>query len=139
MRFRRIPVAAALSLAAAFPSAARGQESALVCAVAAGVECDARLDCRPPVTEQAPPSFLHIDVETSTITLLAPEDRRGETTRIQAIERSDGQIVLSGIEAGRGWSILIEKPDGKMTLSVTAPGTGFVVFGTCIPSGRAAP
>lgn len=139
MRVHGTAVVAALCLATTLPSAATGQESPLVCAIATGVECDAALDCRPPMPEQPPPSFLHIDLEARTITLLAPEERRGETTKIQAVERSDDQTVLSGIETDRGWSIVVEKTSGQMTLSVTSPGAGFLVFGTCIPSDQAAP
>lgn len=103
------------------------------------MECDEKLGCAPPQLDVTPPSFLHVDVDKKVITLLAPAERRGEQTAIRAAERLDDRLVLSGIEASRGWGMVVEDADGSMTLTVTMAGAGFVVFGNCISVATASP
>ncbi len=86
-----------------------------------------------------PPTFIHVDVEGGVITLLAPESRRGEQTSIAATARQEGQTILSGAEAGRGWSMVISDDDFDMSLTMTEDRTGFVVFGECIPEDQVTP
>lgn len=113
-------------------AAVPGLESPMVCSVARAVECADDLTCGPPVPQMTPPTFLHVDLEGQRVTLLGPAERRGETTQIRAVQREAGHIILTGIEAGRGWSMLIAEADGNMTLTVTAERSGFVVFGSCL-------
>jgi len=111
----------------------------LVCSIARGVECDGNLDCQPPTERTNTPTFIHVDPEKKVVTLLGPPHRRGETTRIQAMERKQGRITLSGVEAGRGWSMVITEDSGSMTLAVADPDAAFVVFGRCLCADEAKP
>lgn len=105
----------------------------LVCSIVRGVECDDELNCGPVMsTRGAPPTFLDVDVDARRITILAPDERRGETTQIRAIEDTEDRVIMTGIEGSRGWSMIIFKADGSMVLTMTAEGSGFVVFGQCI-------
>lgn len=104
----------------------------LVCSIARGVECNGNLDCAPPTDRTNAPTFIHVDPEKKVVTLLAPAKRRGEVTRIQAMDRSGGLLTLSGVEAGRGWSLVITEETGNMTLTVADPDAAFVVFGRCL-------
>ncbi len=125
-----------LLIAAGGPAA----DSPLVCSLVRAVECDGTLNCGPPInTLGAAPTFLNVDLDGKRITILAPAERRGETTEIRAIERTEDRVVLTGIEAGRGWSMIIFEEDNSMILTMTAEGSGFVVFGNCIDSEMTSP
>jgi hypothetical protein len=117
------------------------QSAPMVCSVVSGLECDDSLNCQPPLElrDLPPPTFIHVDVEGGVITLLAPESRRGEQTTIGTATRQEGQTILTGAEAGRGWSMVISDDDLDMSLTMTEDGTGFVVFGACIPEDRVTP
>ena len=120
-------------------AAGKEQQKPLVCSIARGVECGGDLDCRPPTERTNAPTFIHVDLAKNLVTLLAPASRRGETTRIQAMERSGGHITLSGVEAGRGWSMVVAESSGNMTLTVADPDAGFVVFGRCLCTDQVTP
>ncbi len=75
------------------------------------------------------------DVESSTITILSPPSRWGETTQILGMERGGDHIILTGIEAGRGWSMVMAISDGDMTLTATDDGRAFIGRGKCVDAG----
>ena len=116
-----------------------GKVKPLVCSIARGVECNGDLDCQPPTARTNAPTFIHVDPDKKLVTLLGPPSRRGETTRIQAMDRSGGLLTLSGVEAGRGWSLVITESTGNMTLTVADPDAGFVVFGRCLCADETTP
>jgi len=115
------------------------QEGPLICSITSGLECDASSQCQAPLPDPPAPTFIHVDTEGGLITLLAPESRRGEQTRIGTATVQDGRTILTGAEAGRGWSMAIENEDLSMTLTMTEPGTGIVVFGACMAAGETTP
>jgi hypothetical protein len=78
-----------------------------------------------------PPTFLRVNAETKEITLLAPESRKGEVTVISTAERGDAIWIMTGIEDGRVWSMVISD-EGHMTLSVTGDGATWSVFGNAL-------
>ncbi|UCG75728.1 MAG: hypothetical protein JSV95_13625 [Gemmatimonadota bacterium] len=123
------------------PTTSAAQEAAAVCALGALRECGPDLQCLPasPWQDPEPPGFVRVDVESETITILSPPSRRGETTRIRGMERTGDNIILTGIEAGRGWSMVIAISDGEMTLSATDDGTAFIGRGKCIDAGLVEP
>jgi hypothetical protein len=135
-------IAAGVALASlCLPAPGAAQEAAAVCALGSLQECGPQLECLPasPWQDPEPPGFIRVDVESSTITLLSPPSRRGETTQILGMERTGDHIVLTGIEAGRGWSMVIAISDGAMTLSATDDGYAFVGRGKCIDAGLLEP
>lgn len=139
---RRFLIAAGVVLASlSLPATAAAQEAAAVCALGSLQECGPHLECLPasPWQDPEPPGFVRVDVESSTITILSPPSRRGETTQILGMERTGDHIVLTGIEAGRGWSMVIAISDGDMTLSATDDGYAFIGRGKCIDAGLLEP
>ena len=100
----------------------------ILASITQGTECDADLGCMPPLQDRPIPRFLRIDVRKKLITILAPIDRKGETTAIQFVEQMDDRIVIGGTEAKRVWSAILHQ-DGTMTLGLSDVGVGFVVFG----------
>lgn len=77
------------------------------------------------------PTFLRVDVDKKEVTLLAPESRRGEVTRIDNVRRGEGLSIFSGIEEARAWSLIITA-QGRVTLSVASDGAVWSVFGSAI-------
>lgn len=110
----------------------------LVCSLARAIECASDLSCGAPEFLRTPASFMYVDLDAMAVTLLAPEERRGEITRITGMERREGRVLLSGIEGDRSWSVMI-LVDGSMTLTIAAEASGFVVFGQCLPADQTRP
>jgi hypothetical protein len=110
----------------------------LVCSVTKAIECASDLSCGAPEYLATPPSFIHVDVDNMAVTLLAPEERRGEVSPINDVEQREDRVLLTGIDGDRSWSMMI-LDDGAMTLTVAAEESGFVVFGQCIPADQTRP
>ena len=62
---------------------------------------------------------------------LLDQERRGEATKIQRIEKPEGRVILQGVEGGRGWSLNLSQETGNIVMTVAGDGSGFVVFGEC--------
>ena len=119
-------------------SALTAQATPLLCSITQAIECDETLGCAP-YSEEAPPTFLHIDLDRSLVTILGPPERRGETTEINHSTVLETQWIHSGVQAGKGWTMAISKADGSMSMAVTEEHVGFVVFGRCIASDQLSP
>ncbi len=130
-----------LTMAAAVPGSGQqsGQADQYVCSVSKAIECDGDLNCGAPAPQQAAPTFIHLDLDEERITLLAPPERRGETTQIRAMERDGDHLVLSGIEAGRGWSLNMSESTGNMSITINFGDAAWIVFGQCIAEDKASP
>ncbi len=132
----RLPMIGAFMLLASLtaPTVLKAQETAALCSIGALQECGPNLQCAnvSPWMDPEPPAFFRFDVETSEITILSPPSRRGETTQVLGQKRTGDHIILTGIEAGRGWSMVIAISDGDMTFSATDDGFAFVGRGKCI-------
>ena len=68
------------------------------------------------------------NADKKELTILGPDSRRGEVTRLESVQEIDGQHVFSGVENGRVISVIITK-DGRMTLSIISDGVVWSVFG----------
>ncbi len=103
----------------------------LICAFMYSFECSPDEDCREGGADDVViADFVRIDFKAKVMTLL-DEERRGETTQINRIEKLDSRLVLQGVEAGRAWSLAIDHASGDLVLTVSGDDTGFVVFGEC--------
>ena len=98
----------------------------LICASVQAVNCEPGEDCERGLPESiGAPQFLRIDFAKKEI--VGPL----RTTTIRSTETSDAQIILQGVELGMGWTIVLDRETGKMTMTLTGRGEGFVVFGAC--------
>jgi hypothetical protein len=110
-------------------SADAGAGQSWICAINMAVECGEDGECGPPdFGSLMPPTFLRVDTGRMEVTLLAPKERQGEITVIDEAQEIDGLWVLTGVEEGRSWSMIIN-PEGYMTLSVTYDGVTWSAFG----------
>jgi len=110
-----------------------------LCSVTSAVAVDEDGTIGPPdLGDRERPTFMRVDAAKKELTLLAPESRRGEVTKLEAVHEKDGMVILSGVEDGRNVSLLIAA-DGRMTLSVIADGVVWSVFGNALAEGDAKP
>ncbi len=106
-----------------------------LCSVTSAVAVDEDGTVGPPdLGDRDRPTFMRVDAAKKELTLLAPESRRGEVTKLESVHEKDGMYVLSGMENGRNVSLIIAA-DGRMTLSVIADGVVWSVFGHALPEG----
>ena len=110
----------------------------LLCSLARAIECASDLSCGAPEFLRTPASFIYVDFDAMAVTLLAPDERRGEVTRITGMEQREDRVLLTGIQGDRSWSVMI-LDDGAMSLTVAAEASGFVVFGRCLPADKTRP
>lgn len=75
------------------------------------------------------PAFVRIDVNGKKIMIL-DDGRENEVTTIQNVSKSDGALVIQGVEAGRGWTYLINR-NGETVLTVSGDGVAWAAFGDC--------
>ena len=108
-----------------------------VCAISSAVAVDEDGTVgTPDLGDRERPTFFRIDPTKKELTLLAPESRRGEVTKFDSVHETEGTRVFSGLEHGRGLTVIIT-PDGRLTLSVVGDGVVWSVFGHALPEGEA--
>ena len=83
------------------------------------------------------PDFIEVDFAAKELrtTKASGENRK---TPIRDVVRADGQVVVSGLQNGRAFTLAITEDTGTATLSMAAPGKGGVAFAVCtpMPAGR---
>jgi hypothetical protein len=78
------------------------------------------------------PQFIIVDLEQGELrTTKASGENR--TTPIKNMERSDGQIVLQGVELRRAFSFVIHESSGEASIAVALDGVAIAAFGACTP------
>ena len=90
-------------------------------------ECDERL-----AESIGMPQFFKINFKKNMISSIS-ENEDSRTTKILHIDKSDQSIILQGIQNEKSWGMRISKETGKATLTISDEGTGFVIFGACLP------
>ena len=46
-------------------------------------------------------------------------------------EKTETQIVMQGVENNRGWSAILDRADGTLTLSTVGRDVSYMIFGAC--------
>lgn len=119
---------ALLLLVAAQAMAADGDVR--TCALTKVIECTPDAGCGDWTVQDVDlPRFIKLDLTGKIITSLDKEVSR--TSRITSLEQNKNMIILHGTEL-RGWSAVIDRESGDLTLSAAGQGEGFIVFGSCI-------
>jgi hypothetical protein len=118
----------------AIPLVAKGSDRApsLICAPAEIMACSETGDCRRVTPESMEfPRFFKIDFDKKIIRgiLLDGEVR---TVKIEQWKSFEGKLVLHGVQKGRGWSVVLTEPEGRMTIAVSDEKEGIMIFGACV-------
>lgn len=108
-----------------------------LCSVGSAVAVDEDGTVGPPdLGDRERPTFFRLDADRKELTLLAPESRRGEVTKLESVRETNGQHVFSGVENGRVISVIVTA-EGRMTLSIINDGVVWSVFGHALADGPA--
>jgi len=78
------------------------------------------------------PEFIEVDLKRKTLaaTRASGENR---STPIGNMSREAGYIYLSGVEGGRGFSMVISENTGDLTFVIATDGETAAMFGDCTP------
>ena len=79
------------------------------------------------------PRFLRLDTGKKRLYTTSASGENRETIA-DSIERADGQLILQGVEAGRGYSLFIHEPSGQATFASAAEGRSATAFAACTPA-----
>ena len=110
----------------------------ILCYTAQVVECDVATTCAKTsaLTADAP-RFLRVKLDQKTIETIRQGDRR-QTTEIKGMARSDGLILLQGVEPARkgersalGWTMSLDEANGDMVITASGRDVGYTLFGAC--------
>jgi hypothetical protein len=112
----------------------------LYCALMDTVQCLPGGECQEVEAEEVNlPNFLVIDFKKDKITTTKVRGNK-RTSKIENKKLVDGKLIVQGAEDGAegvkdglGWSIAINDTTGKMVLTGSGDGVGFVFFGACTP------
>jgi hypothetical protein len=116
-----------LASAAATAAAPRG---GLLCAIAEARECGARGECsEADLVEANFPRFLTVDLVGQRLHGTRPDGTEASSV-IRNSFRQDDRVMLTGVENGRGWSVVLGE-DGSFVLAASDLGTAYTLFGYC--------
>lgn len=119
--------------ALAFSAAAEPVDGSkpLLCATIDTIECVAQADCQYGTSDSLGfPQFLEIDTQGKRITADRPDGTRLDTT-ITTVSEFDDRLVFQGVENSMGWSVSINRANGRMTVAIAGKQIAFMVFGAC--------
>ena len=142
--FRMLLAASTIALTSASANAADFDGSkTMLCALSEAAECSRGKGCASETVDSINlPSLVEVNAKQNTITSkdptrpvteADPENNLPATGKatIKRQESMSGLLVLQGVDNGRAWSMAINQDTGRMTVSATSDGTGFVIQGAC--------
>jgi hypothetical protein len=113
--------------------AAAQDVEALICETDRSFDCAPGSDCIEDDAEAIGlPSILHVNLKNDQVVGTMP-DGTDLTADFTGEVQKDGRLVVTGIQAGLGWTMTVAKETGTMALTVSGDSIGFVVFGSCVP------
>jgi hypothetical protein len=100
----------------------------LICATVDAHACDPGEACLRGLPDDiGAPRFMRVDFAAKTIS--GPK----RTTQIRYIDTSVDQVLMQGTELGYAWTVVLDKADGSMSMTLVNRDDTFVVFGYCTP------
>jgi len=106
----------------------------LLCAPTDAIQCEGAGECsRKEVELLNMAKFLYVDFKAKTLKGTIEGATSEETSSIQTVQKLDGGTLIQGAESGRGWSLVVDKGTGDMTLAIAGDDIAFVLFGVCQP------
>lgn len=107
-----------------------GDTVPLVCVPVSVAECDATATCAEATLEDVglPPGW-RVDFAAKRVSALGAD----RSSPLQLVDVGEVVIVLQGGQNGRGWSVVIDRASGRMSLAVADAEGAFVLSGHCKP------
>jgi len=78
------------------------------------------------------PDFVKLDIRGKHVTS-SPPGGEVQRTPITTIQRTNGLILLQGVDGDRPFSWLITEATGEGTMTMSSPQAGITVFTVCAP------
>ena len=128
--------AIALCLVASHVAAASDFDGSrnLLCAPTDAIQCEGAGECsRKEVELLNMAKFLDVDFKARTIKGTIEGGTSEQKSEIQTVQKLEGTTLIQGAENGRGWSLIVDKGTGDMTLAIAGDDLAFVLFGVCRP------
>jgi len=101
----------------------------LICATVDAHACDPGETCLHGLPDDiGVPRFMRIDFAEKTIA--GPK----RTTQIRYLDTSADQILMQGTELGYAWTVVIDKTDGTLSMTLVDRDDTYAVFGYCTPT-----
>ena len=134
MRIKRLPLSLLLITPLAIVTAHADDVTGankLLCSSGQLAACfdDGSCDHAPPSALNVP-AFIEVDLVKKQLST-TPASGENRVSPIRNMERTEGRIVLQGVEGGRAFSLLIDEQTGALTAAVARNGLGVIVFGNC--------
>lgn len=132
-----VSIGLACSLFGLLPSAHAAPANVL-CSTAQVVECGTTMPCETASALSADaPLFLRLKLNEKTVETIREGDRK-QTSSIRDMVRSDGLVLLQGVEPARqgersaiGWTMSIDETNGSMVITASGRDVGYTLFGAC--------
>lgn len=114
-------------------AAALDTSKPVICAFTNGFDCDKQDGCQMVTPEAAGlPVFIRVDPTNKKVSAAVGEQAAGgKETAIRSIFEADGKLYVQGIER-RGWSAVMNKQTGQMTMAASSDNEAIVFFGQCM-------
>lgn len=122
-----------VSVVSAFALGARAEvldaTKPLACDIARASECDGVAHCDDASVDEIdlPPG---VTVDFAAQQLVSKDGQR--TSPIASVETHETNLVLLGNQAGRGWTMVIERATGHLSATVADAEGAFVLAGSCV-------
>ncbi|HYB44478.1 MAG TPA: hypothetical protein VEL75_22070 [Candidatus Methylomirabilis sp.] len=101
----------------------------VLCAASSVVECTHKGECaRSTADDASVPQFVRVDVGKR---MLSSVDG-ARTSPISAVQRTNGRLMIQGMQNERVWGAVIEEQTGMMTATIGEDDGAIVISGTCI-------
>jgi hypothetical protein len=102
----------------------------LQCSISEAAECDGVAACTDVTLEQIDlPPLWRVDFAAKQ---LASEDGQ-RSSPIAALETLESALILQGHQGGRGWTLVVERATGHLSVSAADAEGAFVLAGSCTP------
>lgn len=120
----------ALSVLLASAAQAEGLDASkpLICSLVEASQCDGVAACAEVSLEEIElPALWRVDFAAKQLS--SADGTR--TSPITALETLDAVLVLQGHQSGRGWTIVVERATGHLSMSAADADGAFVLAGSC--------
>jgi len=101
----------------------------ILCAIHSVTECGGRGDCeRGDPSQEEIPAFVQINLPKK---MLSSVDG-ARTSPITSSSRSNGRLMIQGMQNERVWGAVLDEETGRMSATVSEAGGAIVLTGACL-------
>jgi len=101
----------------------------MLCAIQSVMECTRTGDCeRSDGKDSGIPPFMRVNVPQRQLSSLDG----ARTSPIVSVQRSNGSLMLQGMQNERVWGAVIDEETGRMSATAVEAEGAFVLIGTCV-------